>query len=309
VKCITAPGVVLDKAMSTVSVSVLQKGIATLALAVAASQRTPHSAEQAGRLLRSHLYSRMAAAVMVMDDDLGNCARFGAGELYQRHLRNTGEQQPDASVDTRPAKRIRYLREDFNNADIPGCLCFLIAGEKYYGTAHLLRGSSHTLCEGINSLAGAGVSMPGLIPLHGPASIPEEQLYGLFVACMKHAYFEDSVVELGVDLFQLWECARWLQMDELIAQCEAEVAKMLLECNDAAQVARMLTDTVYGMLRQCSSGDSLAAVCGTMLVRWGSSNEVAGFLTRLGREGEEDVVRELCVEKMAAVLKTLGSGD
>jgi hypothetical protein len=123
--------------------------------------------------------------------------------------------------------------------------------------------------------------MPEPISLHGPASIPEEQLHE-FVACMKHAYIEDSVTELGIDPFQMWECARWLQMDELIAQCEAEVAKMLLECVDFPQAAKMLESAVLGMLRHCSSDYVLAAACRKMLVRWGSCWEE--HLTRLGRE-------------------------
>jgi hypothetical protein len=122
---------------------------------------------------------------------------------------------------------------------------------------------------------------------------------------MKHAYFEDSVAELGVDLAQLWECARWLQMDELIAECEAEVTNMLLECDEALQAANVLEGAVFGMLRHCSSGAFLVAACGKMLVRWGSSDEVAKLLARLGREEEEDEVRKLCVDEMADVLRRL----
>jgi hypothetical protein len=129
-------------------------------------------------------------------------------------------------------------------------------------------------------LAGGGASIPEPIPLQGPTSIPEEKLYETFVACTKHAYFEDSVTELGVDPFQLWECALWLQMDEMIALCKAEVARMLVECDDALQSAKTLEGAMFGMLRYYSSDDMLAAACGEMLVCRGVSEKGAELLMR-----------------------------
>eukprot|EP00873_Tetraselmis_striata_P024737 jgi/Tetstr1/445001/TSEL_032809.t1 len=162
--------------------------------------------QQAKALLGSRDYAARVAEALLRDDLLGASARRDAAALIRETLQVGQPWPPPSSDSPRPTKRQRSMRDDFNRRDIPGSLCFSVAGQEFYGSAHLIRASSATLRDAMDAMDTPASSQP--LPLARPASIPEDRMYGLFLACMKHAHLEEGVATLGEDPLALWECAR-----------------------------------------------------------------------------------------------------
>eukprot|EP00873_Tetraselmis_striata_P007154 jgi/Tetstr1/427418/TSEL_017582.t1 len=240
--------------------------------------------QRAKALLGSRDYAARVAEALLRDDLLGASARRAAAALIRETLQVGQPWPPPSSDSPRPTKRQRSMRDDFNRRDVPGSLCFSVAGQEFYGSAHLIRASSATLRDAMDAMDSPASSQP--LPLTRPASIPEDRMYGLFLACMKHAHLEEGVATLGEDPLALWECARWLQMEELMAECEG------------------------------CCGEALAVACSEALLRWADAPAVAQLQLGLGgtggdgdKEGDALRVKDACLERMAGKLRDWASGD
>eukprot|EP00873_Tetraselmis_striata_P003261 jgi/Tetstr1/423525/TSEL_014198.t1 len=269
---------------------------AGLAALVCAMLSTPGTLNAHGRLHAMELlcmeeYALHVASLMVEDSERGgsmrrNIARFSSAiRCGAGWGEGEGEADGDCTSDRacgRAAKRLRALPEDFDR-DIPGSLCFLVAGRRFFGSAHLMRRASHTLRQAMDALAGGGAARGTSqrpLPVVGPASIPEDCLHALFLACMKHAHCDLSVAELGEAPAALWECARWLQMEELMAECGVEAGRQLRACGSGEEAARTLEESLFGMLRGSCQGAELVGACGAAMVRWADVAAMGELLVR-----------------------------
>mmetsp|Transcript_34812 Transcript_34812/g.87683 ORF Transcript_34812/g.87683 Transcript_34812/m.87683 type:complete len:746 (-) Transcript_34812:808-3045(-) len=291
-------------------------GLSALACAVASTPGTLGIAPRrmAVEMLSQEEYAQQLAQLILQDSELGASARRDAARLSR--IISPGAARPtsndDSSVSGRPAKRPRTLQQDFDR-DIPGSLCFLVAGRQFFGCAHLIRSASCTLREAIDRLPGGDSTLGSAgrpLPVAGPASIPEDRLHALFLACMRHAHCDDSVAELGEAAAALWECARWLQMEDLMEECEEEVGRQLRACASGEESVRLLEEAALGMLRGGCQGKGLPAACGAAMVRWADSEAMRAVLGRIveAGAGEEGLMVECMPHMVEAVAELAAVG-
>mmetsp|Transcript_9343 Transcript_9343/g.16827 ORF Transcript_9343/g.16827 Transcript_9343/m.16827 type:complete len:322 (-) Transcript_9343:1278-2243(-) len=282
----------LRKALPGYDRACTKQSIATLACAMAnSSARTDASGCLGRKLLAEQTHSHLAAEAMLRDDHLGASARRHVASMQSRIEWQCSEDARSKTlyvdvIDTRSPKRARILRCDFNNPRVPGCLRFVVAGQHFYGSAHIIRGTSRTLCQGLDA-ACENIDHPELRPIHllGPASIPEDSLHELFCACMQHAYYGDDLENIGVDPLLLLECARWLQMDELCAECVLEIRKRLAECGSAHEAAKTLDTVLAQVVGEDTLHGELVEACAQALIRHANSKEVGDLLCKLPCRG------------------------
>ena len=250
----------------------------------------------------------------------------GAVLIAQDHKRKDPE-SCNSSVQegsSRVKRHCAIRREEFN-VESSDTLKLVVGGKPFYGHGVVLMAASETLRVALQDVDPSPVA----IPLgDGPASVPKERLHGLFCAAWEHAYFgavPGLSLEGPVPVMELREVARWLQMPELLEECNrcvaaalhkaetAESASPIVEALFEELISEGVLPPVYkgdigvkarGAPRSCYfvPGGPLAHVFVGALLRWGNDERVAKILVE-GMGGGLDKPRKArCVALLSEAL-------